>query len=517
MHGVGIANGVRFWARWSPEKVSIRFGDRDVTWADFDEATNRVATGLAALGVAPGDRVGILSGNSVEYCETAIATQKLGAYLVPLNIRLAPAELRYIVENSGCAVGIADATLAPLLAEAIADLDVTPVSVDGSLGTPFAELQRAAPDDPAVAVRDDDPAFLCYTSGTTGQPKGAMLTHRNVWTMANHRILIDALTPDDRVYLPFPLSFTGGLVSMWMPPYFAGATLVLDHAVEPGRALAAIARERITDFAAVPVIWEMLLAHDDFASTDLSSLRIAASGGAPVPRSLLEALQEAGIPMSQGYGLTEGAGMNLWLRAEDAERKIGTAGQAMMHNRVRIVGDDGAELASGEVGELVIAGPDVMAGYWDDPEATAATIVDGWLHTGDLGSMDDDGFVTIVDRAKDMLISGGLNVYPAEIERVLAAHPGIGEVAVIGVADQRWGETPAAVICPAPGSTLDAAEITGFCRGQLADYKVPRHIVVRDEPLPRGMSGKVLKRLLREEYAYLADRASGSQGPARSS
>ncbi len=510
MDGVSIANGVRFWSRWSPETVSIRFGDRDVTWAEFDETTSRVATGLARLGVSPGDRVGVLSGNSVEYCETAIATQKLGAYLVPLNVRLTSVELRYIVENSGCTVAVADAALAPLLAEAIADLDVTPVSADGSLGTAFAELHRSPPDDPDVGVSEDDPAFLCYTSGTTGQPKGAMLTHRNVWTMANHRILIDGLTPEDRVYLPFPLSFTGGLVSMWMPTYFAGATLVLDSEVEPGRALATLAREQITDFAAVPVIWEMLLAHPDFASTDLSSLRIAASGGAPVPRSLLVALQAAGIPMSQGYGLTEGCGMNLWLRAEDAERKLGSAGQAMMNNRVIIVGDDGAELARGEVGELLIKGPDVMAGYWNDPEATAATIVDGWLRTGDLGSMDDDGFVTIVDRAKDMLISGGLNVYPAEVERVLAAHPGIAEVAVIGVRDERWGETPAAVVVPSPGSTVDAGEVIEFCRGDLADYKLPRHVVVRDEPLPRGMSGKVLKRLLREEYEDLAEPASGS-------
>ena len=211
--------------------------------------------------------------------------------------------------------------------------------------------------------------------------------------------------------------------------------------------------------------------------------------------------------MSQGYGLTEGSGMNTWLPPADAQTKLGSAGLPMMHTAVRVVGDDLGDVTPGEVGELVVKGPDVMLGYWNDPDATASTIVDGWLRTGDLARVDDEGYVFIVDRAKDMLISGGLNVYPAEVERVIAGLPGVAEVAVIGLADDRWGEVPAALVTPVPGATLDEAEIYRACAAVLADYKRPKYVVVRDSPLPRGMSGKVLKRELRDDYATLAETA----------
>ena len=209
--------------------------------------------------------------------------------------------------------------------------------------------------------------------------------------------------------------------------------------------------------------------------------------------------------MSQGYGLTEGAGFNAWLRAEDAQRKIGSCGRPMMQTKMRFVDPDNedalVDVAPGEVGELIIAGPEIMLGYWNNPEATAKTLIDGWLRTGDLARADDEGFVYIVDRSKDMLISGGLNVYPAEIEAVLAEVEGLAECAVIGVPDDRWGETPAALLVPRPGARVDAADVVARCRANLADYKRPRYIVIREEPLPRGMSGKVLKRELRDEYA----------------
>ena len=223
-----------------------------------------------------------------------------------------------------------------------------------------------------------------------------------------------------------------------------------------------------------------------------------------MPESLLIGLQAAGLPMSQGYGLTEATGMNTWLRAADATRKLGSCGKPMMHTRVRTVDPDAAELVDvppGAVGELIIKGPDVMLGYWENPEATAAALVDGWLRTGDLARIDDEGYVYIVDRSKDMLISGGLNVYPAEVEAVLTALPGVAECAVIGVPDDRWGETPVALIGPAPGAALDPAEVLAYCREHLADYKLPRYVVLREQPLPRGMSGKVLKRQLRDDYA----------------
>lgn len=506
---MNLANVARFWSNWQPDHECIVFGEQRISWRDFDARCNRLARGLAALGINQGDRVGILSGNCVEYLELAGAGYKLGSVLVPLNVRLTPTELRYIIDDAGCSMVAADDEHA---ARAAAALETSPtverLGFANGFGTPITDVRAENGADPDAAVDAQDLAYICYTSGTTGRPKGAMLSHGNVLAMANHRIFADDFTTATRMYLPFPLSFTGGLVSAWAPTYVAGGTLVLDAAVEPARALQVMAAERVTALGAVPVIWQTLLQHPDFPRTDLSSLVSAASGGAAVPLPLLEQLQQAGVPMSQGYGLTEGAGMNLWLNARDARRKVGSCGKPMMQTRARIVDPDADKLtdvADGEVGELALCGPEIMLGYWNNPDATAGTIVDGWLRTGDLARADGEGYYYIVDRAKDMLISGGLNVYPAEIESALADIEGIGECAVIGVPHEKWGETPAVIICRTPGTDLTEAVVADFCREHLADYKRPRYIVLRDEPLPRGMSGKVLKRELRDEYQGIAD------------
>jgi len=504
---VNLGNAVRFWSSWNPDGEAVIVDDRIVSWAELHERTNGLANGLASAGIAKGDRVGILSGNCLEYLELAIAGYKIGSILVPLNVRLTPPELSYIIDHAGCSAVVADHELTGLGAEALDVLPHTPIGRIGlaeGFGTTFADLRGDQTADPAVDVAADDLAYICYTSGTTGTPKGAMLSHGNVLAMSHNRILADNLTTTSRVYLPFPLSFTGGLVSMWAPTYVGGATLVLDRHVDPTRTLQMIQDQAITNFSAVPVIWEMLVNHPNLADYDLASLTIIGSGGAAVPAALLERLQAAGLPMSQGYGLTEGAGMNCWLNAADAERKLGSCGQPMMHTRARTVDPDAenelVDVADGEVGELILSGPEIMLGYWNDPDATAQTLVEGWLRTGDLARIDDEGYVFIVDRSKDMLISGGLNVYPAEIEAVLAGIDGVAECAVIGVPDEKWGETPAALIGAAPDVDLDPTALAAVCRDNLADYKRPRFIVLRDEPLPRGMSGKVLKRQLRDEY-----------------
>lgn len=510
-----LANVVRFWAHWKPDHDSIVVVDGPaVTWADLHERTSRLANGLARAGIGAGDRVGILSGNCLEYLELAIAGYKLGSILVPLNVRLTAHELGYIIEHAGCRAVVADAALAALAVEALTgvDRDVDRIGLADGFGTHLTALRADDHTDPMAPVVADDVAYICYTSGTTGAPKGAMLSHGNVLAMAQNRVFADDMTTAARVYLPFPLSFTGGLVSVFAPAHLAGSTLVLDSAVDATRALRVLQDEAITTFGAVPVIWEMLLRHPNFTDHDLSALVNAASGGAAVPEPLLVGLQAAGIPMSQAYGLTEGGGMNTWLRAEDASRKLGSCGQPMMHTRLRTVDPESRALVdvqAGEVGELIISGPEVMLGYWENPGATAEALVDGWLRTGDLARIDEEGYVFIVDRSKDMLISGGLNVYPAEIESVLAGIDGVAECAVIGVPDDRWGETAVALIGAAPSALLDPAAIATVCREQLADYKRPRYIVIREQPLPRGMSGKVLKRELRDEYADPA-----SLGPA---
>lgn len=503
---MNLGNPVRFWSHWTPDGESIVTEDETITWAELNEQTNRLANGLAALGVTHGDRIGILSGNCIEYLELAIAGYKLGSILVPLNVRLTPPELRYIIETAGCSIVVADAELADLATATLAEADdgITRVGLATGFGTEFQDLKTGDAGDPGVDVAGNDIAYIVFTSGTTGTPKGAMLSHANVLAMSHNRILADDMTSTSRVYLPFPLSFTGGLVSMWAPTYVAGATLVLDPVVEPARALSVIQDQTITNFSAVPVIWEMLIQHPTFDSYDLSSLTIIGSGGSAVPAALLENLQAAGLPMSQGYGLTEGAGVNTWLNARDAQRKLGSCGRPLMHTRVRTVDPDEDQLvdvAPGEIGELILSGPEIMVGYWQAPEATAAALVDGWLRTGDLARIDEEGFVFIVDRSKDMLISGGLNVYPAEIESLLAGIDGVAECAVIGVDDDKWGETAVALIGPLPDVDLDVGAIVAICRENLADYKRPRFIVVRQHPLPRGMSGKVLKRQLRDEYA----------------
>jgi fatty-acyl-CoA synthase len=501
---MNLGNVVRFWSGWNPDGEAQRANGRSLSWRELDVATNRLANGLAARGIGRGARVGILSGNCHEYLELVIASYKLGSILVPLNVRLTPAELAYIIAHAGCGAVVADQGLAETAAAAVdlAGLEIERFGLGpvNAFGTPFDDLRLADTEDPCVDVATDAVAYICYTSGTTGTAKGAMLSHGNVLAMAHHSILADRINGSCRSYLPVPLSFTGGLVSMWAPAYVGGATLVLDTAVEAERALGVIQDQRITHFNAVPVVWETLLNHPRFGEYDLSSLRVIGSGGAAVPEALLQRLQAAGLPMSQGYGLTEGSGKSTWLRAEDAIRKIGSCGRPLMHTQVRTVDDNLEDVATGEVGELLIKGPEVMLGYWNDPAATERTVVDGWLRTGDLARIDAEGFVYIVDRAKDMLISGGLNVYPAEIEAVIAGCPGVAECAVIGVADPKWGETPLALVGPLPGVELDRAQILARCRERLADYKRPRYLVIRDEPLPRGMSGKVLKRQLREQY-----------------
>jgi fatty-acyl-CoA synthase len=506
---VNLGNVVRYWSHYNPDGVAVVNVDRRVTWSELHDRTSRLANGLASLGLAKGDRVGILSGNCLEYLEVAIAGYKLGTILVPLNIRLTPHELRYIIEHAGCRALVADEHLAPLGAEALdhSSIPVDRIGLGEGFGVTLDSLRSDDPADPDAQVEAGDVTYICYTSGTTGTPKGAMLTHGGLLAMATGKMLSNDTTRFSRVYLPFPLSFTGGIVSVWAPAYLAGSTLVLDPVVDPLLMLQQIQNQRLTHFAAVPLIFEMMLQHPDFSKYDLSSLQVVGSGGAAVPESLIERLQAVGIPMAQGYGLTESCGQNTWLHERDSRRKIGSCGKPMMQTRIRTVDPENhdalVDVPVGDVGELIIKGPEVMIGYWNAPEATAETLVDGWLRTGDLARIDDEGYIYIVDRAKDMLISGGLNVYPAEIEFVLAAMPGVAECAVIGIPDRKWGETPVALIRPMPGVAIDKAMVLEHCREQLADYKLPRYVVVRDEPLPRGMSGKVLKRELRSEYALL--------------
>jgi fatty-acyl-CoA synthase len=501
MHAIHLADIGRYWAANRPTSVGLRFEGRDFTWRDIDRTTDELAVGLAALGVAPGDRVGLLMGNRPEWCEVAMATLKLDAIVVPMNVRFTASEVAYVAADADCRLVVSDTEFSAALGDLGDRRVLLADELDGHRVAGEAPGRRLAGD----GSGGDAAAFICYTSGTTGDPKGAILTHGSWNAGSQGWSQAMALGPDDRVLLPFPLAFTGGL-AVWLFTYWAGGCVVLERGFEPGRGLELIEGERITGLFAVPVIYQSMIEHPQWADTDLSSWRVASSGGAAVPESLIRAVQSRGVPMAQGYSLTEASAAGTVLVPDDALRKLGSAGLPVMHGEIIIGGDDDRPLPPGEVGEILVGGPQIMAGYWNRPDESADALRNGWLHTGDLGRLDDDGYLYVVDRMKDMLISGGLNVYPAEIERLLAGLPGVTELAVIGVADERWGETPA-VIAVGDAAVITATTVLDACVGTLADYKLPRYLVVRDEPLPRNMSGKVLKRDLQRHYADLAGTA----------
>lgn len=506
-----LGDFVRFWARAIPNNEALVDGDVVKNWAELNESTSRLANGLRELGITKGDRIGLIAPNCYEYLEIVIAGFKLGAIAVPLNQRLTASELGFIIKHSGCKMVISHPAYTGVSAEALDaladDADqfaITRVGFEQGFGEVLGGLYSEDATDIDVRIESNDVAFICYTSGTTGSPKGAMLTHGNVLATAHYRNLADDLGQRARLYLAAPLAFTGMLVMLWGVTYVGGGLTVLDTVSDARRSLEAIERHRISHFTAVPVIWEGMLRDPDFASFDLSSLQTCVTGGAAVSEAFLQSMWAAGIPVRNAYGLTEGASSTTWQSLEDSRSHPQSVGRAGIHNRIRIVdsADESlVDMKSGDVGEVAVKGPEVMLGYWEDPVATAATLVDGWLRTGDLGYLDEDGYLYIVGRSKDMIISGGLNVYPAEIEEVLAQISGVAECAVIGVDDDKWGETAAAIIHLSADADLEPAAIRSYCKSQLADYKLPRYVVFRPSPLPRNLSGKILKWHLAKEYA----------------
>lgn len=503
---MNLAGPLRYWAQRDPERMAIAMGDRELTWAELDDRTSRLAQGLRGLGVGLGDRVAALVPNCIEFCETVLACFKLGATFVPLNYRLAPAELAEIIERCGARAIVADRAMLDGLLEydeqSVGELRciVTTSPRDGE--NLFEEMVAASsPEDPRTQFDADHPAFICYTSGTTGAPKGAVLSHRNVLAVCAERIAIDAWNSTDSTYFPYALAFTGGLIAMWMPLYSVGGQTVLDDDFDPERTLAVFAERGITQFIAVGSILEALTQAPTFEKTDLSSLRMLGTGGQAISVTMLQAFGRKGLYVCQGYGLTESGGLSLALPGEMAETKLGSTGIPTPQTLVRVVDAFGEEVAPGEVGELLLRGPQIMECYWDDPTATKAAFIDGWLRTGDLVRQDEEGYFYVVDRAKDMLISGGVNIYPAEIERVLAGYPGLLELVVVAAPDEKWGEVPA-LIARRDRNASDspsADELIEYCRQRLARYKAPKYVLFQDDPLPRGMSNKVHKSEVREQ------------------
>jgi fatty-acyl-CoA synthase len=498
--------GIGFWltrrAALTPRNTALIYEDEAWTYAEFNRRANILAHALRALGVNHGDRVGYLDLNHPNFFVTLFATAKLGAIFVPLNFRLTAPELSFIIRDAGVHTLVHDEAFAPLIDEIRDELPcrelVCTVARNGvrSFDSLFHD-QRDSDHDNQIAV--DEVAWIMYTSGTTGRPKGAMLTHGNVlWNNINTSISFDTQTTDISLVCA-PLFHIGGLNVTPMMTFLKGATVVLMRTFDPGKVLELIPKHRVTTMFGVPAMFLFMSQHPSFAGTDLSTVRMFICGGAPVPEPLIRLYGTRNITFAQGYGLTETSPFVTVVPLERALDKVGSAGLPPFYTEVRLVDDDGHDVPDGERGEVIVRGPNVMKGYWNRPDATAEVLVNGWFHTGDIGVRDDEGYYYIVDRKKDMIISGGENIYPAEIEECLYAHPDVAEVAVIGVADAKWGEVVRAIVVLKEGTSPDEASIIDFTQGRLARYKQPRSVVFA-EVLPRNPAGKVLKFELRDRF-----------------
>ncbi|MGW2650215.1 o-succinylbenzoate--CoA ligase [Streptomyces sp. NPDC001393] len=497
MRNEGLGSWPARRARKTPHRTALIHGERPTDYRTLYTRVTRLAHALRARGVRRGDRIAHLGPNHPAYLETLFAAGTLGAVFVPLNTRLAGPEIAYQLADSGAKALVHGPAYAGLVAGLPGGTDVRTYL---EIGEPYEQALASAPDEPIdEPVTTDDTCIIMYTSGTTGRPKGAMLTHGNLtWNAVN--VLVDHdLIADERALVSAPLFHTAGLNMLTLPVLLKGGTCVLVEAFDPETTLDLIERHRITFMFGVPTMFEQVARHPRWADADLSSLRILTCGGSPVPTPLIAAYQQRGLTFLQGYGMTEAAPGTLFLDAEHAVEKAGSAGVPHFFSDVRVVRPDLTPVDVGETGEVVVRGPHVMPGYWGLPEETEAVFADGWFRSGDAARVDEDGYVYIVDRIKDMIISGGENIYPAEIEDILLAHPAIAECAVIGVPDDKWGEVPRAVVVPAPGAELDPDEVLASLTGRLAKYKIPKSVVVTGE-LPRTASGKLLKSRVRNRY-----------------
>ncbi|MHB9758831.1 o-succinylbenzoate--CoA ligase [Streptomyces sp. BYX5S] len=497
MRNEGLGSWPARRARKTPHRTALIHNGTTHTYAALHDRTTRLAHALRARGVRRGDRVAYLGPNHPSYLETLFATAVLGAVFVPLNTRLSPSELAYQIRDSG-----AGTLLYTGNAESARELP-TPLTLEAE-GETYETLLATAPPEPIdEKVTGDDVCLIMYTSGTTGRPKGAMITHANItWNAIN--VLVDHdLVADEVALVSAPLFHTAGLNMLTLPVLLKGGTCVLSQAFDPTETLDLIPRHGITFMFGVPTMFDLLTRRPEWPTADLSSLRLLTCGGAPVPLPLIAAYQERGLTFLQGYGMTEASPGALFLDAEHAVSKAGSAGVPHFFSDVQVVGPDLTPVEVGETGEVLVRGPHVMPGYWGLPTETEAAFSDGWFRTGDAARVDADGYVTIVDRFKDMIISGGENIYPAEIEAALLAHPDVAECAVIGVPDEKWGEVPRAIVVPRPGSTPDPATLLASLTDRLARYKIPKSLTLTHE-LPRTASGKLLKSRLRETYAQNA-------------
>lgn len=487
----------------TPDRPLARFEGATLTYGEIAERATALAGGLHERGVAAGDVVALLSYNCTEFLETIFAANHLGAIAMPINWRLAAPEVRYILEHSGARALVCDDALVPVANDAtkgmedgLARLCIADAPPSG--WTSLADLRRDANLAPH-ACQGDDVHRLMYTSGTTGRPKGVMITHANLaWKNLAHLVEF-GFTSDDLGLACGPLYHVGALDLTTTTLIAAGATTIIHRVFDAPAVVDEIERSRVTTVWLAPAMVNAIMALPDVEQRDLSSVRVIINGGEKMPIPLIERLQRT-FPsawFADAYGLTETVSGDTFLDRDSLITKLGSVGRPCLYLEVDVRDEHGRSVAPGERGEIVLRGPKVFKGYWRDPDATAAAFAGGWFHTGDVGVRDEDGYLWVVDRLKDMILSGGENVAGSEVERVLYEHDAVLEAAVVGRPDERWGEVPVAFVALRDGAAASGADLIEHCRAQLARFKVPKDVVFVDA-LPRNPSGKVLKRELRD-------------------
>ena len=489
-----------------PERAAVVFGERGYSYAGLDGAVNRAANALGAAGLRKGDRMLLMSGNSDRFIIALYSALRLGALVVPVNPASAAPELLHILEDSGASLlAFGDAAQSvvraagSLLASALACPPVALDPVEGYQSLDDLAADRSATP-PRVDVAESDDALILYTSGTTGRPKGALFDHHRILWVGINTALMLGLRDGDRILHVAPMYHAAELAMLINGGTLVGATHVVLPSFAPQTVLDALEGHRINVFFGVPTMYQLMLRDPSLPHRDLAAWRVGLFGAAPMPASAVRATSAAlpHVELIQACGQTEGGPGGIYCTAGEVRARPDASGRSALFNtQAKVVDSDGNDVPPGGTGELIIRGETVMKEYWRNPGATAETLRDGWLHTGDLATIDQDGYITLVDRMKDMIISGGRNIYSVEVENALAAHPAIAEIAIVSRKHEEYGETVVAVVNPMPGQTISLDELREFGASRLSGYKLPRELIVR--PLPRTPSGKVLKHVLRAD------------------